>query len=111
MLSPFSIARGVYSIGHCDSIAIFRPEFCATDWSRLHVALLPEKAGLDFRDGHVTADWITYVGSVSRFSLCYPKYWAVGRANPQNCTEAERSDFTAGANADLVAEGEPIGRI
>jgi hypothetical protein len=60
-----------------------------------------------------TADWITYVGSVSRFSLRYPKYWAVGHANPQNCTEAERSDFTAGANADLVADcgTEYIGQI
>jgi len=60
-----------------------------------------------------TADWITYVGSASRFSLRYPKYWAVGHANPQNCTEAERSDFTAGANADLVADcgTEYVGQI
>jgi hypothetical protein len=60
-----------------------------------------------------TADWITYVGAVSRFSLRYPKYWAVGHANPQNCIEAERSDFTAGANADLVADcgTEYVGQI
>jgi hypothetical protein len=68
--------------------------------------VLPEKTDK-------TADWITYVGSASRFSLRYPKYWAVGHANPQNCTKPERSDFTAGANADLVADcgTEYIGQI
>ena len=41
---------------------------------------------------------------MSGFSLRYPKYWAAGYANPLNCTETERSDFTAGANADLAPD-------
>jgi hypothetical protein len=51
-----------------------------------------------------TADWITYVGSESRFSLRHPKHWAVGAKQPQRCSERVRSDFTAGANAELVCD-------
>jgi hypothetical protein len=51
-----------------------------------------------------TADWITYISSEGRFSLRHPKYWAVGHQRPQSCTEHERSDFTAGADAELVAD-------
>jgi hypothetical protein len=50
-----------------------------------------------------TADWITYVSSKGKFSLRRPKYWAVGPTRPQYCTDPS-AFFTAGAEADLVAE-------
>ena len=84
----------------------------ASEASQIEAKQTPQQKGQPEKTDE-TADWITYVGSASRFSLRYPKYWAVGHANPQNCTDAERSDFTAGANVDLVADcgTEYVGQI
>jgi hypothetical protein len=67
--------------------------------------VLPEKTD-------ETADWITYVSPKGGFSLRHPKQWKVGPKQPQYCTDIE-SSFTAGANADLVAEcgSEYFGQI
>jgi hypothetical protein len=67
--------------------------------------VLPEKTD-------ETADWITYVSPKGGFSLRHPRSWAVGPQQSQYCGNAEFS-FTAGADADLVADcgTEYIGQI
>ena len=99
------------SVG-CSRREASKSQGAASEASQIEAKQTPQQKVLPEKIDE-TADWITYVGSVSRFSLRYPKYWAVGHANPQNCTDAERSDFTAGASADLVADcgTEYVGQI
>src|SRR5262245_319389 len=62
----------------------------------------PQQKGLPEKTDE-TADWITYVSPKGGFSLRHPRSWAVGPQQSQYCTKAEFS-FTAGADADLVAD-------
>lgn len=99
------------SVG-CSRLGTGKSRGAASEASQIEAKQTPQQKVLPEKTDE-TADWIPYVGTASRFSLRYPKYWAVGHANPQNCTKAELSDFTAGANADLVADcgTEYVGQI
>lgn len=101
-LLVFVIILNMVSVG-CSRREAGKSQGAASEASQIEAKLIPQQNVLPEKTDE-TVDWRAYVGSVSRFSLRYPKYWAVGHANPQNCTEAARSVFTAGANADLVAD-------